>query len=368
VQTAPEPADHPYTPREAPDTRRKPALRPLRTWARRWWTASFSSLARGTALHAAPALVPESDHDERVADAHIDNATPAHANAGRGDGTAIDTDNGAEADDRVQSGTPVPFNAFMAGSTYGTLLHDLLEWQANNDWPAAQASPSAPATAQWQSMLARKAARLTLDGAQQALLADWIPHIARTPLPVHQVLTRASSAIVLGAIDPLNKWAEMGFSLHVQPLGSAQLDGLIQQHILVGHTRQALHPRQLDGMLTGFMDLVLTHEGRYYVLDYKSNKLPAYTPEHLQQALLAHRYDVQYALYLLALHRLLKARLPGYDYNQHMGGALYVFLRGIDQPGAGLHADCPPKALIDALDLAFYTPSTATHPQHEAAP
>jgi len=106
-------------------------------------------------------------------------------------------------------------------------------------------------------------------------------------------------------------------------------------------------------MLTGFMDLVLRFEGRYYVLDYKSNKLPGYTPAQLQQAILAHRYDVQYTLYLLALHRLLKARLPGYDYDLHVGGALYLFLRGIDQHGAGLYLDRPPKALIEALDAAF---------------
>ena len=101
------------------------------------------------------------------------------------------------------------------------------------------------------------------------------------------------------------------------------------------------------------MDLVLEFEGRYYVLDYKSNKLAAYGPGHLQQAILAHRYDVQYTLYLLALHRLLKGRLAGYDYDQHVGGALYLFLRGIDQSGAGLYADRPPKALIEALDAAF---------------
>ncbi|MFZ2815978.1 MAG: PD-(D/E)XK nuclease family protein, partial [Rhodoferax sp.] len=94
-------------------------------------------------------------------------------------------------------------------------------------------------------------------------------------------------------------------------------------------------------------------EGRYYVLDYKSNKLPDYTPAQLQQAMLAHRYDVQYTLYLLALHRLLKSRLADYDYDRHVGGALYLFLRGMDQAGAGLYADKPPKALIEALDAAF---------------
>ena len=106
-------------------------------------------------------------------------------------------------------------------------------------------------------------------------------------------------------------------------------------------------------MLTGFMDLVLLHHGRYYVLDYKSNRLPGYLPTQLQQAMLGHRYDVQAALYLLALHRLLKSRLPGYAPQKHLGGALYLFLRGIDQPGCGLLHLCPPPDLVESLDDAF---------------
>ena len=159
----------------------------------------------------------------------------------------------------------------------------------------------------------------------------------------------------------------MPFSLSVRSLGSSQLDRLIGQHVLVGQTRAALQVRQLEGMLTGFMDLVLLFEGRYYVLDYKSNKLPGYAPAQLQQAILAHRYDVQYTLYLLALHRLLKSRLADYDYDRHVGGALYLFLRGIDQSGAGLYLDRPPKALIEALDVAFSASPQRAEPLEAAS-
>mgnify|MGYP006280799743 CR=1 FL=1 len=69
--------------------------------------------------------------------------------------------------------------------------------------------------------------------------------------------------------------------------------------------------------------------------------------------MLDHRYDVQYVLYTVALHRLLQVRLPGYDYDQHMGGAVYVFLRGIDQLNAGVHLHRPARALIEALDALF---------------
>jgi len=337
VQAAPEPDDTRYT-RQGPDKSCKPALAPQRSLVSRWWTASFSALTRDSGPHSATALPPGSEQDERMGDAQIDNAAIAES-----DLTAVNS---------PQDALPVPFNAFKAGSSYGTLLHELLEWQAQKSWPAAQTVPAASLAAQWQGIVTRKAQRLNLDAAEQALLAAWIQCIATTPLPL-SLAPGAQSALVLGATQAHQTWAEMAFTLPVRTLGSMELDRLIQQYVLSGQARQALQPRQLEGMLTGFMDLVLEFEGRYYVMDYKSNKLPAYGPAHLQQAVLAHRYDVQYTLYLLALHRLLKSRLPGYDYELHVGGALYLFLRGIDQGGAGLYADRPAKALIEALDAAF---------------
>ena len=145
----------------------------------------------------------------------------------------------------------------------------------------------------------------------------------------------------------------MEFNLEVHQLSASQLDPLIQSHVFEGTPRPALQARVMHGMLTGSMDLVLQHDGRYWVVDYKSNKLPNYDSATLQDAVLHKRYDVQYVLYTLALHRLLKVRLPGYDYAQHMGGAVYLFLRGIDAAGAGVHLHRPPQALIEALDALF---------------
>ena len=71
------------------------------------------------------------------------------------------------------------------------------------------------------------------------------------------------------------------------------------------------------------------------------------------EAVLEQRYDLQYTLYLLALHRLLQARIPDYDYDIHIGGAVYLFLRGIDGPANGVFSDKPPRALIEQLDRLF---------------
>jgi exodeoxyribonuclease V beta subunit len=102
---------------------------------------------------------------------------------------------------------------------------------------------------------------------------------------------------------------------------------------------------------------VVCHQGRYYVMDYKSNYLgedrSAYGGDAMAAAIREHRYDLQYVLYTLALHRLLKARLPGYSYRRDVGGAVYLFLRGVDAQGRGLFTDKPPEGLIVHLDACF---------------
>ncbi len=74
----------------------------------------------------------------------------------------------------------------------------------------------------------------------------------------------------------------------------------------------------------------------------------------MQQAILEYRYDMQYMLYILALHRQLRSRLPEYDYDRHMGGAVYCFLRGWQNSETrGLFHDRPPRELIEQLDQLF---------------
>jgi exodeoxyribonuclease V beta subunit len=166
-------------------------------------------------------------------------------------------------------------------------------------------------------------------------------------------------AINLGVLKSSEYWPEMGFTLPVQRLESGWLDHKVSQAAWPGLPRAALQARSLQGLLTGFMDLVFQVQGRYYVLDYKSNRLPDYTSDTLTQAMLDHRYDVQAVLYVLALHRLLKSRQPSYDYDQHMGGALYWFVRGVDKPGTGLLQWQAPRALIEELDSALSHPLPA---------
>ncbi|MBI5446174.1 MAG: exodeoxyribonuclease V subunit beta [Deltaproteobacteria bacterium] len=111
-----------------------------------------------------------------------------------------------------------------------------------------------------------------------------------------------------------------------------------------------------NGYLKGFIDLVFQAEGRYYLLDWKSNYLGsdprAYGPEALRSVMVEEYYLLQYHLYAVALDRYLRRRLPGYDHDVHFGGAYYLFVRGMRPElgrGAGVFHDRPPRRLIEEL-------------------
>ena len=142
------------------------------------------------------------------------------------------------------------------------------------------------------------------------------------------------------------------------PLTAERLNGVLQRHDPLSRQAPPLHFSTLQGMLKGFMDLVFEHQGRFYVLDYKSNYLgdssEAYGSEALATAMIQHRYDLQYQLYTLALHRYLASRLPDYDYERHVGGVFYLFLRGMQAGGTqGIFATRPSLTLIRELDRLF---------------
>ena len=128
---------------------------------------------------------------------------------------------------------------------------------------------------------------------------------------------------------------ELEFFLPMGRVTAPALTALCQQHDPLSRGNKPLSFATVQGMLKGFIDLVFEWQGRWYLLDYKSNHLGMspvdYSRPALEQAMAEHRYDLQYQLYSLALHRLLALRLPGYDFEQHFGGVFYLFLRGMPQ-------------------------------------
>ncbi len=178
----------------------------------------------------------------------------------------------------------------------------------------------------------------------------WLPTFLRTPLPLPD-----GRHVALAGTAAYH--AEMEFWFEAVRVDTQALDRLVTAHTLDGRPRPPLLADRLHGMLKGFIDLVFEHEGRFYVVDYKSNWLgpdtAAYTIEAMDESVRHSRYDLQYAIYTLALHRLLRARLPDYRFDDHLGGVLYLYLRGVDDQGHGVHRERLPLALIEAMDRLF---------------
>jgi exodeoxyribonuclease V beta subunit len=111
-------------------------------------------------------------------------------------------------------------------------------------------------------------------------------------------------------------------------------------------------------MLTGFADLIIEWDGRFHVLDYKTNWLGArlrdYQGSSLDAAMAEHHYPLQALLYTVALHRYLRQRMDGYTAERHLGESWYLFVRALGlAPGHGVWRHHWPVALIEALDDAF---------------
>ena len=159
----------------------------------------------------------------------------------------------------------------------------------------------------------------------------------------------------LGDVDrPI---AEMQFHLPIRGFRRGHLTRALEAH---GYDpRLADGAGEIDGFLNGFIDVVARVGERWYVMDYKSNWLgnhaADYSPEAIERAMAQHGYHLQYLLYVTALHRLLRIRLPDYDYDRHIGGAFYLFLRGMrpHEPGSGVYRDRPSHACIEAIDACF---------------
>ncbi|MQA40782.1 exodeoxyribonuclease V subunit beta [Rugamonas aquatica] len=303
---------------------RPPLLEPQHyagRFERDWSVGSFSSLARrtgptGTIGSGGPALpVPRDGLQENLLE-------------GAGMPTlALPT--------RVED---APWHRFPRGSVPGNFLHEQLEWMGQEGFAVVDHE-------HFESRLTRRVERAGWGNRLEDTLA-WLREIAGTTLPY---LDAPLSAIA----SPL---PEMEFWFPSERLSTGALDALCARFLLGGAARPALPERQLHGMLKGFADLVFEHEGRFWVLDYKSNALGAGDAAYHQPALVAamaeHRYDIQGAIYMLALHRLLQSRLgEQYDPAEHLGGAIFLFLRGIANPQTrGCYLIEPDPELLDGLD------------------
>ncbi|MFQ2094436.1 exodeoxyribonuclease V subunit beta [Aeromonas taiwanensis] len=286
------------------------------TLERDWWISSYSGLAAQGHGHSKGVLANPGFDDEVV--------TEAAALA---------------AEEPVQAPQPSIFT-FPKGARPGTLLHSLFE---TIDFESAAGEPLAQHIA---TLLAQDG----FDESWAQVLQQQVEAVLDTPLE-----TGVGEPVRLRDLAPERKQVELEFFLPMGRVTAPALTALCQQHDPLSRDNKPLSFATVQGMLKGFIDLVFEWQGRWYLLDYKSNHLgmsPAdYSRPALEQAMVEHRYDLQYQLYSLALHRLLSLRLPGYDFDQHFGGVFYLFLRGM--PQGGIFHTRPSRELVQGLDRLF---------------
>ena len=318
VEPMPEAWDNRFTPPRN-DASLLAVLLPNRRAAENWWIASYSALRISDSLGVGTEAPENPQAQKLFDDERLDPDAPREVAASGGD-----------------------IHRFPRGPNPGTFLHGLLEWAGEDGFAA---DPEAI-----EDAIARRCNRRGWEGWIPTL-SDWMQHLLQAPLAVGA----GQPPVVLSQLTEYRVEMEFWFASH--KVDVLKLDELVRQHTHHGVPRVTAEPVLLNGMFKGFIDLTFEHQGRYYVADYKSNWLgvddAAYTEQAMEQSILDNRYDLQYVLYLLALHRQLQARLTDYDYDRHMGGALYLFLRGTRSASQGVVFARPPRELIERLDRMF---------------
>jgi len=277
------------------------------------WLHSFSSIARGIVAHAREGGAA----DETGADATPDAGTVAIA------------------DQRILA------LQGLRGPRFGDAIHELFE--------------RAPAEPLWPRHRDLIAKTLEAHGLRVAV-DEGDPHER-----IGELVDRCRSADLGDGLrlDALaQQVAEFEFQFPVDHVPVARLRALCTAHGFGGVVPATLDRVSLNGMLGGFVDLVFAWDGRYHVLDYKTNwlgpGLDAYAGATLDAAMAAHHYPLQALIYTVAVHRYLRQRLRDYAAARNLGGSWYLFVRAVGlAPGYGVWRRRWPPALIEALDDAF---------------
>lgn len=265
---------------------------------------------------------------------------------------------------------PAGFEDLVGGTSFGTMVHAVLE---HTDFTAADL-PGAVSDALDQT------SRVGVPEVDSDAIVTGLVNAIRTPLGplVHERRLRD--------ISRADRLDELHFELPLAggdfPVGHVTMAAIADvvrttfpaDDLLAGYDVDLADPilaQAVRGYLSGSIDVVLRSQGRYFVIDHKSNWLGTagepltawhYRPEALRDAMVRAHYPLQAMLYSVALHRYLRGRLPNYDPDQDLGGIVYLFLRGmvgadvprIDGQPCGVFAWRPPTAttlgLSDVLD------------------
>lgn len=213
--------------------------------------------------------------------------------------------------------------AFEKGALAGVFFHDLFEQM---DF-APQERES-------------RAALVKLKLAQYGFEPRWRPAVTDLLQQVIELeFPDIGRGFHLGRLTRGQRRHEMEFYFALKRLTPDRLVRLLEPHfsrpqrIPELDRIKALTFSPARGFVKGFIDMVFSYRGKYYLVDWKSNHLGSrkedYGPESLLVSMQEHLYGLQSLLYTLALDQYLRARLPAYRYETHFGGAYYLFVRGM---------------------------------------
>ena len=182
----------------------------------------------------------------------------------------------------------------------------------------------------------------------RVILHKNIPGLTLSSIPLKSCLHELEFYFPLSRITPGS--LKDIFSRNILKNTSAITGSLMEQQL----ERLTFSPAR--GFMKGFIDLVFEFQGKFYLVDWKSNYLGShvrdYHSDRLHEAIYGGFYFLQYHLYCLALHLYLKNRLPGYCYETHFGGVFYIFLRGVRKnlgPDHSIFYDRPGSAMLRSL-------------------
>ncbi len=297
-------------------------------------TTSFSAIASTLVGGEAASSQPWSN---------VDVVDPGRDGAGSPDDDGADAPAEAPGASVGAAGDSIRFR-FPAGAQAGVCLHGILE-QAAFDEPLDE------------RLVAHWLRRCGYRRADVREVRDWLDEALRVRLRAP-----GGTRLALPAVPRTSQLREMEFHLSARQVSERALVGALEDALGM---RGQPGTHEWSGFLRGFVDLVFEHDGRWYIVDWKSNHLgdgaARYGDAALAEAMRAHAYPLQASLYTLAVHRWLRRTLPNYDYERSFGGVFYVFLRGAglgvdsetDASVPGVHASRPNVRTIETLDRLF---------------
>lgn len=283
-----------------------------------WFLSSFSQLSSRILSKQPAQETDEPGHDEPAA------GTDALAESGPTD-------------------PPSGIFALPGGARTGECLHQILE-QFDFGAPAASSVNAGLVSATMK-------AYGFFDDSHLVAVSEMLDRLRVTPLD------RDNPDFTLSRIHADHRLAELEFHLPAAACDGARLIHAIRNPASTGQSATARSPSsaQFHSFLKGFIDLVFQFEDRFYVLDWKSNRLGNHVEDYhetaMDQAIAESFYDLQYHLYTLALDKYLRLRLPDYDYEKYYGGVRYVFLRGVtpERPELAIHRTRPTRSTMEEL-------------------